>query len=217
MPKEALEMTAYHEGGHALVALHTPGAMPIHKATIMPRGDALGMVSYLPEKDQMNMSRQQMLAHMDVCMGGRVAEEIIFGKEEVTTGASSDLQQATSMARNMVTKYGMSETLGPLYHERQELETLSPATREAVESEIKGLVKAAETNAKRILTERKAELHRLAQGLLAHETLSRDEISEIIAGKEIRREAKEDKASNVKGEGAKKGGSVVKGGTSVLP
>jgi len=214
---ENLKLTAYHEGGHALVALHTKGAMPINKATIVPRGDALGMVSYLPEKDQMNLTRKQMLAHMDVCMGGRVAEEIIFGKEEVTTGASSDLQQATSMARNMVTKYGMSETLGPLYHERQELETLSPATREAVELEIRGLVKAAETNAKRILTERKAELHRLAQGLLAHETLSRDEIGELVTGKEIRREAKENKASNVKGEGAKKGGSVVKGGTSVLP
>merc|ERR1719473_264156 len=126
---ENLQLTAYHEGGHALVALKTPGAMPIHKATIMPRGDALGMVSYLPEKDQMNLSRQQMLAHIDVYMGGRIAEEIIFGAEQVTTGASSDLQQATSMARNMVTRYGMSESLGPLYHDRQELETLSPATR----------------------------------------------------------------------------------------
>merc|ERR1719171_470744 len=190
---ENLKLTAYHEGGHALVAPHTPGAMPIHKATIMPRGDALGMVSYLPERDQMNLSRQQMLAHIDVCMGGRVAEELIFGHDFVTTGASSDLQQATSMARNMVTKYGMSETLGPLCHERAELETLSPATREAVEAEVKAYVRRGEENARRILNERKTELHRLAQGLLAHETISKDEISEIIAGKEIRREAKEDK------------------------
>merc|ERR1719163_2260631 len=132
--KENLKLTAYHEGGHALVALKTHGAMPIHKATIVPRGHALGMVSYLPEKDQMNMSREQMLAHMDICMGGRVAEELIFGKAQVTTGAGSDLQQATSTARNMVTKYGMSSTLGPIYHSNDEMEKLSSSTREAVET-----------------------------------------------------------------------------------
>merc|ERR1719337_826057 len=109
---ENMKLTAYHEGGHALVALKTRGAMPIHKATVVPRGDALGMVSYLPEKDQLNLSRQQMLAHIDICMGGRVAEELIFGKENVTTGASSDLAQATSTARNMIIKYGMSDELG---------------------------------------------------------------------------------------------------------
>ena len=192
--------------------------MPINKATIVPRGDALGMVSYLPEKDQMNLTRQQMLAHIDVCMGGRVAEELIFGHEHVTTGASSDLQQATSMARNMVTKYGMSETLGPLYHDRQELETLSPATREAVEAEIKTLVKSGETNARRILNDRKTELHRLAKGLLAHETLSRTEISEVMAGREIQREAKAENKENRKEQqssssSAKK--TSVKGGAAL--
>jgi len=201
--EENLKLTAYHEGGHALVALHTKGAMPINKATIVPRGDALGMVSYLPEKDQMNLTRQQMLAHIDVCMGGRVAEELIFGKEQVTTGASSDLQQATSMARNMVTKYGMSETLGPLYHERAEMETLSPATREAIESEVKAFVKSGETNARRILSERKADLHRLAKGLLSHETLSKEEIGEVIAGKAIQRETKASTSSKSGGAGDK--------------
>jgi len=211
---ENLKLTAYHEGGHALVALSTKGSMPINKATIVPRGDALGMVSYIPEKDQMNLTRQQMLAHIDVCMGGRVAEELIFGHDHVTTGASSDLQQATSMARNMVTKYGMSETLGPLYHDRQELENLSPATREAVEAEIRALVKAGENNARRILTERKTELHRLAKGLLAHETLSCDEIREVLAGREIKREAKaENKENRKEGSAAKK--SVVKGGAAL--
>ena len=170
------------------------------------------MVSYLPEKDQMNLTRQQMLAHIDVCMGGRVAEELIFGHEQVTTGASSDLQQATSMARNMVTKYGMSETLGPLYHERAELENLSPATREAVESEVKSLVTKGETNAKRILTERKGELHRLAKGLLAHETLSRDEITDVMAGREIRREAK---AENSKEQQSSSATKPVKGGATL--
>lgn len=183
---ENLKLTAYHEGGHALVALHTKGSMPIHKATIMPRGDALGMVSYLPEKDQMNMSRQQMLAHIDVCMGGRVAEELIFGAEHVTTGASSDLQQATSMARNMVTRYGMGEHLGPMYHETRELENLSPASREAVEAEVKAFVTRAEANARRILSTNKEALHRLAKGLLEHETLSSKEIDDLLAGRAIR-------------------------------
>ena len=215
-----LKLTAYHEGGHALVALNTRGAMPINKATIVPRGDALGMVSYLPEKDQMNLTRQQMLAHIDVCMGGRVAEELIFGPDEVTTGASSDLMQATSMARNMVTKYGMSESLGPMYHERSELENLSPATRAAVEAEVKAYVTRGEANARRILSQHKQELHRLAKGLLAHETLSREEIGEVIAGREVRREAKA-KAEAAGGGGGNKGvvaaakGAAAKGGAAV--
>ena len=186
---ENQKLTAYHEGGHALVALHTKGSMPIHKATIMPRGEALGMVSYHPERDQLNLSRQQMLAHIDVCMGGRVAEELIFGHDYVTTGASSDLQQATQMARNMVTKYGMSESLGPLYHDRGELDKLSPSTREAIEAEVKSYVQRGEANARRILTSRKEDLHRLAQGLLEYETLSREEIAQVLAGKKIRPQA----------------------------
>jgi len=212
---ENLKLTAYHEGGHALVALHTKGAMPINKATIVPRGDALGMVSYLPEKDQLNLTRQQMLAHIDVCMGGRVAEELIFGHEQVTTGASSDLQQATSMARNMVTKYGMSDAVGPLYIGGSELENLSPTAREAVEAEIKAMVKAGDANARRIITEHKAELHRLAQGLLAHETISREDIGELIAGRELKRENKENKKDFR--ESVKKGGAALGKGGTALP
>ena len=180
-----LKLTAYHEGGHALVALKTSGAQPIHKATIVPRGDTLGMVAYLPEKDQMNLSREQMLAHLDVCMGGRIAEEIIFGRDQVTTGASSDLQQATSMARNMVTKYGMSDAVGPVYHSNGELDKLSAPTREHIEQEVRALLVRAEANARRLLTDNSAELHKLAQGLLEHETLSIADINNLLEGRKL--------------------------------
>ena len=180
-----LKLTAYHEGGHALVALRTPGSMPIHKATIVPRGNALGMVAYLPEEDQMNMSRGQLLAHIDICMGGRIAEELIFGKSGVTTGAGSDLEQATNTARNMVTKYGMSANalVGPVYHTTSELERLSSETRGAIETEVREILQRAENNARRILSEHKDELHRLAEGLLTRETLTLPEINELLAAK----------------------------------
>jgi ATP-dependent Zn protease len=147
--------------------------------------------------------------------GGRVAEELIFGHEQVTTGASSDLQQATSMARNMVTKYGMSDAVGPLYIGGSELENLSPTAREAVEAEIKAMVKAGDANARRIITEHKAELHRLAQGLLAHETISREDIGELIAGRELKRENKENKKDFR--ESVKKGGAALGKGGTALP
>jgi ATP-dependent metalloprotease len=183
--EENLKLTAYHEGGHALVALRTKGSQPIHKATIMPRGQALGMVSYLPEKDLLNMSKEQLLAHIDVCMGGRVAEELIFGMDQVTTGASSDLMQATDTARQMITQYGMSATLGPMFYTRDELTRLSSATREAIEAEVNTMVRKAEANARRILTHHSDELHKLAGGLIAHETLSKAEIDLVLAGKKL--------------------------------
>lgn len=138
--QDNLRTTAYHEGGHALVALHTKGAMPIHKATIVPRGMALGMVSYLPEADQMNMSREQMLATLDVAMGGRIAEEIVFGAQQVTTGAQGDLAAATNLARSMVTRYGMSERLGPLYAPDEDSRHLAPATRDAIDKEVQAML-----------------------------------------------------------------------------
>ena len=115
LSEDTIRMTAFHEGGHALVALHTAGADPVHKATVMPRGQALGMVQQLPEGDQTSFTKRQMLARMDVCMGGRVAEELVYGADEVTSGASSDIVQATRLARNMVTKWGFSDEVGVVY------------------------------------------------------------------------------------------------------
>ncbi|MCL7036684.1 hypothetical protein MKW94_021072 [Papaver nudicaule] len=180
---ESRKLTAFHEGGHALVAIHTDGAHPIHKVTILPRGVSLGMVAQLPDKDETSFSRRQMLAKLDVCMGGRVAEELIFGKSEVTSGASSDLQQATSLARAMVTKYGMSKEIGLVTHNYNDEygKSMSTKTRLLVEKEVKGFLDRAYNNARKILTTRIIELHALANALLLKETLTGAQISALLA------------------------------------
>ncbi|GIL68307.1 hypothetical protein Vafri_21590, partial [Volvox africanus] len=173
-------LTAYHEGGHALVALYTDGADPVHKATIVPRGLSLGMVTQLPDEDLVNMSRRQMLARLDVAMGGRVAEELIFGPDDVTTGASSDLRMATSLARAMVTKYGMSERLGQVALDYDDSHSMSSETRAAVEDEVRKLVQGAYERAKTVLTKHERDLHRLAAELLEKETLSGEQIKTML-------------------------------------
>ncbi|XP_076929778.1 ATP-dependent zinc metalloprotease FTSH 4, mitochondrial-like [Bidens hawaiensis] len=179
---EVRKLTAYHEGGHALVALHTDGAHPVHKATIVPRGMALGMVAQLPEKDETSVSRKEMLARLDVCMGGRVAEELIFGEDEVTSGASSDLEQATRLAREMVTKYGMSKEIGVVAHNYDDNgKSMSTETRLLIEKEVQKLLENAYDNAKNILTRYNKEHHALANALLQHETLSGKQIKELLA------------------------------------
>jgi cell division protease FtsH len=191
-------MTAYHEAGHAIVALHEPASDPIHKATIIPRGRALGMVMRLPERDSYSYHRDKMYANLAVAMGGRVAEEIIFGYDKVSSGASGDIQYATGLARDMVTKWGMSDKVGPVDYAQPEGESflgysssqpthMSNETAQLIDHEIKTIVEGGLSRAKTVLTENIDQLHLLAGALLEYETLSGDEIKKLIAGENIGR------------------------------
>ncbi len=190
MTDDEKKMTAYHEAGHAIVSVHEDASDPIHKATIIPRGRALGMVMRLPERDSYSYHRDKMHANLSVAMGGRVAEEIIFGHNKVSSGASSDIQYATSLARNMVTQWGMSDKLGPLQYEEQSEGYLgmgqaqrtfrSGSTNELIDNEIKSLVEGAHARATDILKTHEDQLHLLAQALLEYETLSGEEINALL-------------------------------------
>ena len=191
MSEDEKKLTAYHEGGHAIVALNEKASDPIHKATIIPRGRALGMVMRLPERDQLSVTREKMYSDIAVAMGGRIAEEIIFGHDKVTSGASSDIEMATKMAKNMVTKYGMSKELGPLaYGENEEevflgrsvtkQQNMSEETAKKIDSEVKKIVDTGYERAKKVLTDKIDDLHKLAKALLIYETLSGDEIRDLI-------------------------------------
>ncbi|APE29445.1 ATP-dependent zinc metalloprotease FtsH [Aurantiacibacter gangjinensis] len=197
MTEDEKKMTAYHEAGHALVSLNEPASDPIHKATIIPRGRALGMVMRLPERDNYSYHRDKMHANLAVAMGGRVAEEIIFGHDKVSSGASGDIQYATDLARNMVTKWGMSDKLGPLQYEAsqegylgmgQTTRTMSGAeTNKLIDAEIKDLVESGLKRATDILTEQEDKLHLLAQAMLEYETLTGDEIDQLMKDGKIDR------------------------------
>ncbi|KAH8107075.1 ATP-dependent metallopeptidase Hfl [Cristinia sonorae] len=179
------KMTAYHEGGHALVALYTDGAMPLHKVTCVPRGHALGVTSQLPEDDRYSVTRKEYLATIDVCMGGRVAEELIYGPENVTSGASSDIQKATNTARAMVKYWGFSSKIGPVYFGDRN-EGISGNKRDEIESEVRKLLVDGESRVKALLASKKDELHRLADALVEHETLDAEEVRKVIRGEKIR-------------------------------
>ncbi|QIG53928.1 ATP-dependent metallopeptidase FtsH/Yme1/Tma family protein [Altererythrobacter sp. BO-6] len=197
MTDDEKKMTAYHEAGHALVSINEPASDPIHKATIIPRGRALGMVMRLPERDNYSYHRDKMHANLAVAMGGRVAEEIIFGHEKVSSGASGDIQYATDLARNMVTKWGMSDKLGPLQYEAsqegylgmgQTMRTMSgEETNKLIDAEIKDLVEGGLKRARDVLTEQEDKLHLIAQALLEYETLTGDEIGQLMKDGKIDR------------------------------
>jgi len=180
MTAEVRKLTAYHEGGHALVAFFTKGAHPIHKATIMPRGQALGMVHQLPENDVVSVSVEQMRAELDVCMGGRAAEELMFGVDKVTSGASSDLERATDVARRMVTHYGLSEKIGPVVYSNDDKSTISPETRLLIDSEVRQLLEDSKKRSMQLLAKHKWKLDKLAKSLLDKETLTGPEIKELL-------------------------------------
>ena len=200
MDEQEKKLTAYHEAGHAICSLNVEETDPIHKVTIVPRGRALGMVQQLPEKDQYSYSRAKMLSRLIICMGGRAAEELKFGRDKVTSGASSDIAAATKLARSMVTEWGMSDLLGPvLYAENSEEvflgksvtqnKNMSEETARVVDAEIKRLVCEAHEGALNILKEKKEDWERLSEALIEYETLTGEEIRQVINGEKINKSA----------------------------
>jgi cell division protease FtsH len=196
MSQEERQRVAYHEAGHALVALRLPASDPVHKVTIVPRAQSLGMMVRLPERDRMSLTRAKCRADLAVAMGGRVAEELIFGTDSITSGAAADIRAATDLARAMVTRFGMSQNLGPLaYSENGEdsfagqlvtrRQRMSDRTQMLVEEEIKGLIAEGYRTARRILATRLADLHVAARGLSEHETLSGEQLRRLLAGRPI--------------------------------
>jgi cell division protease FtsH len=225
MSDQEKKLTAYHEAGHAIVALHEPSSDPIHKATIIPRGRALGMVMRLPEGDRLSISKEKLHADLAVAMGGRIAEELIFGAEKVTTGASSDIKMATDMARRMVTEWGMSKELGPIHYgsDREEVflgysmgqqKSVGGSTADRVDNEVREIVEDAYKKAKKTLTDNMHELHALAKGLLEYESLNGEEIPRVIRGEKIDRSTAEDEKAAAQ-KRAKSGSVPTAGGVDL--
>ena len=199
MTDEEKKLTAYHEAGHALVAMHVPKSDPLHKVTIIPRGRALGVTMQLPERDHLSHTKQFLESRLAILFGGRTAEDIIFGPENVTTGAASDIQMATQTARAMITAFGMSDKLGRVRYQANEQEVflghavtqtqnVSEATSQIIDQEVRRLIEEAEGRARSILTERLDELHMIAKALLEYETLGNDEIGQVLRGEKIVRD-----------------------------
>lgn len=196
MTEDEKKLTAYHEAGHAVVGLNVPQHDPIHKATIIPRGRALGLVLSLPERDQLSVTYTKYKSKIAMAMGGRVAEELIFGPENVTSGASSDIQQVSRIARAMVTQFGFAEELGFVDYANEQQSPLgtygggtthSEEMQKRIDQKVKEIIDEGYDEAKRILTEKADDLERLAQGLLEYETLTGIEITKVIAGEALNR------------------------------
>jgi ATP-dependent metalloprotease len=176
--------TAYHEGGHTLVGLYTKGFNDVHKATILPRGAAAGITFFLPKENEQHRLKSQYLVELAISMGGRMAEEIVYGAANVGDGASGDIQNATQMAYAMVTSYGFSDLLGDVDY-RSTYEHVSPETRRLIDNEVRRLIEEAKANARKILTERRHELDLLAKALVQYETLDKDEIVKVVKGEKL--------------------------------
>ncbi len=198
MSEDEKRLTAYHEAGHALVGMHVPGCDPLHKVTIIPRGRALGVTMSLPERDRYTYSLYELKAKIAMMFGGRIAEELIFGKDRVTTGAGNDIKEATSLARRMITEYGFSDKLGPLRYEDNQEEvflghsvsqhkSVSDATAKVIDDETRALVEEGEQRARDVLSEYLDDLHTVAKGLLEYEILSGNEVNRLLAGQTIDR------------------------------
>ena len=198
MTEDEKKLTAYHEAGHALVTINVPSTDPLHKVTIIPRGRALGMTMSLPERDKYSASFEELESRLAILFGGRIAEELTFGKRKITTGASDDIRQATNLARRMVTEFGYSDKLGPLRYEDNDEEVflghsvtqhknVSDATAKMIDEEVRLLVEQGEAAARDILTKQKAKLNKIAKALLEYETLSALEIDAVLKGQKIDR------------------------------
>ncbi len=199
MTDEEKTLTAYHEAGHALVAMHVPKSDPLHKVTIIPRGRALGVTMQLPERDHLSHTKQFLESRLAILFGGRTAEDMIFGPENVTTGAASDIQMATQTARAMITSFGMSDKLGRVRYQANEQEVflghsvaqtqnISEATSQIIDQEVRRLIEEAEGRARVILTERLDDLHKIAKALLEYETLGTEEIGQVLRGEKVVRD-----------------------------
>ncbi|QRG39411.1 hypothetical protein FDK38_003853 [Candidozyma auris] len=182
--EESRRNTAYHEAGHAIMAMFSPAATPLYKATILPRGRALGVTFQLPEMDKTDMTKKECFSRLDVCMGGKIAEEMIHGPDNVTSGCSSDLANATSMARAMVTSYGMSDKIGPV-RLSDDWDSWSPKLRDMADNEVRSFLIESEERTRKLLKEKSVELRRLAEGLLEYETLTREEMEKVVKGEPI--------------------------------
>ncbi|HEX7111666.1 MAG TPA: ATP-dependent metalloprotease, partial [Mizugakiibacter sp.] len=195
MSEEEKRLTAYHEAGHAIVGLSVPDHDPVHKVTIIPRGRALGVTMFLPENDRYSLSKTAIESQLCSLYGGRVAEELIFGNEKVTTGASNDIERATRMARNMVTKWGLSDEMGPVTYGEQDEEVflgrsvtqhknVADETARKIDEVVRGILDGAYQRTRDILTREIGKLHAMAQALLQYETIDREQIDAIMAGRE---------------------------------
>ena len=211
MTEDEKKLTAYHEAGHAIVTLNVPKADPLHKVTIIPRGRALGVTMSLPERDRYAYSKTELESLLAIMFGGRIAEELIFGEENVTTGAGNDIQQATERARRMVTEWGFSDKLGPLRYTDNEEEVflghsvarqqnISDETAAMIDSEVRRLIDEAESVARKVLTEKGDDLEVLAQALLEYETLSGEEVDALLRGEPVYRpDASDDEPTGSEG------------------